>query len=327
MKSILLSLALVALFGQGRAEESEQAPAVGGGLFGGRLQGVIEPRLAANAIRIHDLEEHIEKLKTKIEEAKHADPQRFINDLKARLTELEGTHCDDHEFQCGNNGQECISDLFVCDGHKDCHNGHDEDPDVCDASAIKAGKTFSGITHWTDCVKLEDHTSHLTIVGTRRAHFFSSRIGVHAFATAVYKQKNGEEKKRHFELVGGYNFANRRLYLVPKNPHDDTTLSVACVFDHGDFERLDCTLQTEASEHVCAEQHLSLQHTAFEDKHDDHDDHDDDDDDDDHEHDNYFDRLFKRGHDDDDDDDDHDDDDHDDHHGKRRHHRRHHRDH
>jgi hypothetical protein len=304
MRSALLSLALVLLIVHGRAEESEGQ----GGLFGGRLQGVLEPRLAVNAIRYHDLEKHVEKLRARIEEAKHADPQRFLHDIDARLTEIEGTHCEHNEFQCGDNGQECISDLFICDGHKDCHNGHDEDKDVCDSSAVSAGKTFSGITHWTDCLNLPDHTSHLTIIGTRRTNHFSARIGISAIVTSVLKQ-GGEEKMRHYEMHGGYNFANRRIFLIPKYEYGQANMALECVFDHGDFERLDCKIETEASQHVCAESHLSLQHHDYDDHHDDH--HDDDEHDDPrNQHDHH-------------DDDDHDDDDDDHHDDDRRHDRRH----
>lgn len=279
MRCLILSLLLLGV-GQSWAEESG-APS--GGLFGGRLAGVVEPRLAVNAIRIHDLEKHIEKLKSRIEEAEKADPETFLNDLDYRLTQLEGTHCESNEFQCGDNGQECISDLFVCDGHKDCHNGHDEDKDVCDASAVKAGRTFSGTTHWKACFNWPDHTSHLTIVGTRRAHFFSSRIGVQAIITAEWKDKKGETQQKHFEMYGGYNFANRKLYLIPMHQYGQANLAYSCVFDHGDNERLDCTIQTEASENQCAETHLALQHHSFDDEHheddedDKHDHHDDDD--------------------------------------------------
>jgi len=306
MRTALLSIALVVLVGQCWADDDKEE--TNGGIFGGRFAGALEPRLAANALRIYDLEQHIEKLKTRIEEAEQADPQRFFNDIKYRLDTLEGTHCDEHEFQCGNNGQECISDLFVCDGHKDCHNGHDEDESVCHPEAVKAGKSFSGITHWTDCLQLADHTSHLTIIGTRRAHFFSSRVGVQAYVTAVTKSEDGQEKKTYYEMNGGFNFANRRLYLIPKHEYGQVNFALNCTFDHGDWERLDCTTETELSQHVCAESHLTLQHHGDDDDDDDHHDdhHGDHHDDHDDEHENYFDRLFKRGH-DLDEDDDHDD--------------------
>ena len=37
-----------------------------------------------------------------------------------------GTGCRDDYFQCGGNDPQCVNNLFVCDGHKDCRNGADE---------------------------------------------------------------------------------------------------------------------------------------------------------------------------------------------------------
>ena len=43
-----------------------------------------------------------------------------------------GDKCPKGEVSCGGDFPECISHLFVCDGPVDCHNGRDEDEDVCD---------------------------------------------------------------------------------------------------------------------------------------------------------------------------------------------------
>jgi hypothetical protein len=235
----------------------------GGSSFGGGFRGLAEPRLAVNAIRIHQLEKHIERLKERLEEASHVDPARFVHELDARLEHLEGTHCEDNEFQCGSNGQECISDLFICDGHKDCHNGHDEEEDVCSTAPVKPGNTFTGMTHWKACSVRDDHLTTLTITGTRRFKFFAARVAVQAVITSVYKDKDGEHKKK-YDMRGGYNFSNRRLVLFPTSHELGYHLGVKCEFNHGDDERADCTLLTEASLFECAEVHLSLEH------HDDH---------------------------------------------------------
>ena len=38
-----------------------------------------------------------------------------------------GNKCGKREFQCGSGDPQCVSALFVCDGVKDCRNGHDEE--------------------------------------------------------------------------------------------------------------------------------------------------------------------------------------------------------
>jgi hypothetical protein len=254
---IFYPLVLAALIGLAVADEGQAG--IGGGLLGGRLQGLAEPRLAVNAIRIHQLEKHIGKLKARIEEASHVDPSRFADELDARLSAIEGNHCEKKEFQCGSSGQECISDLFICDGHKDCHNGHDEDEEVCSTAPVKPGNVFTGLLHWKDCILREDHLTHLTITGTKRMKFFPARVGVQAVINSVYTDKEGEHSRK-FNLKGGYNFANRRLVLFPSGEEKGYNLGVKCEFNHGDNERADCTLLTEASLHECAVAHLALEH-------------------------------------------------------------------
>jgi hypothetical protein len=238
----LYPIFLAVLVGLAAAEES--APT--GGLFGGRLAGIAEPRLASNAIRIVQLEKHIDKLRHRIKEAEHVDPQSFVHDLQARLDTLEGTHCDEHEFQCGSSGQECINDLLVCDGHDDCHNKHDEDEKVCSSTPVKAGHILRGLVHWDDCLVREDHLLTVNIISTKRLKFFQPRIIIHAVVTATYKDDEGHEVSREMAMKGGYNFANRRFKLIPEQfDHDSPHMILSCDFDHGDAERADCVIETE----------------------------------------------------------------------------------
>jgi len=253
----------VLLVGLVAAEEGQQS-----GIFGGRLAGIVEPRLAANAIRIVQLEKHIEKLKHRIEEAEHVDPERFLNDIKARLDTLEGTHCDDHEFQCGEEGQECISDLLVCDGHADCHNKHDEDEKVCSSVPVKAGHVLRGMVHWERCRVRDDHMITVTIVSTRRYKFFAARVFIKAIISVEFKDDEGREVKMELPFHGGYNFANHRFVLFadetgPKTPH----FSLRCDFDHGDAERADCHIETVMTQQQCATVHLALEHEDDDDDH------------------------------------------------------------
>jgi len=257
---LLYPILFAALLGACWAEED------GGHSFGGgRLGGIAEPRLAVNAMRIHQLEEHIEKLKERIEEAKHVDPERFLHEIDARVGSIEGNHCAKKEFQCGSNDQECISDLFMCDGHKDCHNGHDEDEEVCSTEPVKAGNIFTGIVHWTDCTLWPDHLAHLTITSTKRFKFFPARVVVQGILSSIYKV-DGEEQTTKVKVHGGYNFGNRRLVLFPDDDEEETGrferihgIGLKCEFSLGDNERAECTLVTEASLHECAEVHFHLE--------------------------------------------------------------------
>jgi hypothetical protein len=254
---LCILLAVIAVFGAAGclADDSQ------GGIFGGRLAGVVEPRLGANIIRITQLEKLIKRLKERIDEAHEADPEKFVDEIEARISTLEGDHCPEREFQCGDTDQECISDLFVCDGHDDCHNGHDEDEDICSTAPVKAGNIFTGMLHWKDCLIREDHLSHITITSTKRFKYFSSRVLVRAIATSVSEDAEGHQVTRKANVIGYYNFSNRKLVLRPvKSEQKGYHLGLRCVFNHGDDERADCELLTEASLHVCAEVHLSLEH-------------------------------------------------------------------
>jgi hypothetical protein len=251
---LIVGVAIVA------AEEGAAAAPAAGGLFGGRLQNIIEPRMAINVVRMHQLEKQMDDIRERMTEAEKVDPEKFMAEVDARIYSLEEQHCDKKEYQCGES-HECVSDLFMCDGKKDCHNGMDEDEDVCDGEPVKVGNVFSGLTHWKDCIQREDHTSTLKIIATKRFKFFPARIGVQAIATAEFKE-NGEETVKSYSMKGAYNFANRRLVLFPAD-HDDNEdyhLGLRCNFDRGDNERADCNVMTFTSLHVCADIHFTLEH-------------------------------------------------------------------
>nr|4V93_C1 Chain C1, EXTRACELLULAR HEMOGLOBIN LINKER L2 SUBUNIT [Lumbricus terrestris]4V93_C6 Chain C6, EXTRACELLULAR HEMOGLOBIN LINKER L2 SUBUNIT [Lumbricus terrestris]4V93_CD Chain CD, EXTRACELLULAR HEMOGLOBIN LINKER L2 SUBUNIT [Lumbricus terrestris]4V93_CI Chain CI, EXTRACELLULAR HEMOGLOBIN LINKER L2 SUBUNIT [Lumbricus terrestris]4V93_CN Chain CN, EXTRACELLULAR HEMOGLOBIN LINKER L2 SUBUNIT [Lumbricus terrestris]4V93_CS Chain CS, EXTRACELLULAR HEMOGLOBIN LINKER L2 SUBUNIT [Lumbricus terrestris]4V93 len=240
----------------------------GGGPFGRLFSDQLDPRLGANAFLIIRLDRIIEKLRTKLDEAEKIDPEHFVSEIDARVTKIEGTHCEKRTFQCGGNEQECISDLLVCDGHKDCHNAHDEDPDVCDTSVVKAGNVFSGTSTWHGCLAREDHVTRITITASKRRKFFTARIWLRALVESEL-ERHGENVTSSFNAKGYYNFASRRLILLPTDDHDDH-LAVVCSFNRGDNERAECHRVTEATLHQCADLFVTLE------EHDDHDDHDDD---------------------------------------------------
>jgi hypothetical protein len=236
------------------------------GPFGRLFSDQLDPRLAANAFLIIRLERVIEKLKTKLHEAEKIDPEHFVKELDARVSEVEGTHCEPRTFQCGGNEQECVSDVLVCDGHKDCHNGHDEDPDVCDTSVVKAGNVFSGTSHWHGCRSREDHVTRITITQSRRRKFFTARIWLRAHVESEL-ERHGQNITSDFNAKGYYNFASRRLVLLPVDDHDNH-LAVVCTFNRGDNERAECHRALEGTLHECADLFVTLE--EHEDDHDDH---------------------------------------------------------
>jgi hypothetical protein len=91
----LIVLAALVLVGPALAQNG------GHGVFGGRMASAIEPRLGVNIARIIQLEKHIERIRERLEEAKHVDPEQFVDDLNARIHKLEASHCEEREFQCG----------------------------------------------------------------------------------------------------------------------------------------------------------------------------------------------------------------------------------
>jgi len=270
----------------------------GGGLFGGRAAALMDPRLGINIARIIQLEKHIETIRERLEEAKEVDPEQFVDDVNARMEKLEESHCEDHEFQCGEE-RECVSDLFICDGHDDCHNAHDEDDDVCSTDPVKPGNILTGVAEWKSCLERDDHLVSLNIISMKRFKFFPGRLIVRAISEATFEDDEGHEATESYHLRGYYNFANRQLWLIHDDDShddasdDDTNMALKCDFDHGDDERADCELVYRGSMHVCAEIHLSLEE---------HDDDEDEDDDDDGRHGYYDTTGYEEEHKDDDDD-------------------------
>jgi hypothetical protein len=206
------------------------------------------------------LEKRVEKLKDKLHAAeKHEnDPNTFFNELEARVDHAEGNGCGDRQFQCGGHDRECISDLLVCDGHSDCHNGHDENEHVCSTAPVKAGNVFTGHTTWTGCIVKPDHVTKISIISTRRAKFFTSRVLVRASVQADIEVGADHHLESKVYLAHGrYNFGTRKLVLFP----DEGSLKhigIVCEFNKGDDVRADCTLGQVASKSPCAHALLSL---------------------------------------------------------------------
>lgn len=253
LRLLLLSALAVGLVLAHKGDDDDDHQRGLGDVFG----DVASPVMVANGLRIISLAKKLERVKDKLKKAEQVDPKRFLDNLRVRVSELEGTHCSRRQFQCGGHEQECVSDILVCDGHKDCHNGHDEDKSVCDNIPIKSGHIFSGVSHWHDCLTRNDHVTSIVITQTKRKKFFPSRIWVRAHIESQLEDDDGHKVVSGFDAKGYYNFSNRRLNLIPANPHHEHRhLPVTCEFNYGDNERASCNRLLESSLQKCA--HLDV---------------------------------------------------------------------
>jgi hypothetical protein len=225
------------------------------------LQGVsalAEPRLAASGIRIGLLEKTIKSLKQQIEDSAKIDPKGFINEINARLDQIEKPPCggSKKDLRCGRYSAECVSSLLLCDGKEDCHNGWDERESTCSPGPIKAGNVFSGTATWTSCRLRKDHPVKLQIVAVKKAKFFGARLGVRAEITVDFVED--DHHAQEYEVKGYYVYGKKALVLVPldSNPNH---LGAICRWNHGDDERAECKLVSEGSLNECASFFVSHQ--------------------------------------------------------------------
>jgi len=174
-----------------------------------------------------------------------------VESIKARVRNLEDDHCDDDHVQCGGDVPECISPLFVCDGHKDCKNGRDESAEVCSDEPYKVGSTISGITTWTDCFNHLPHNTVITITANHKPEAYTSRVYLRGVIS--FEVDEHSHLVKSFSAKGYWNPGKRAIVLAP----DDATTSawghaIVCKFNLGSHEEADCKIGTIASKHICA---------------------------------------------------------------------------
>jgi len=231
-------------------------------------RALIEPRLAASAIRLARIEKEVAGLKQRIADAGKIDPEGFINDLNDRIDHVEAIkdHCDSSkEIRCGRDTLECVNSLLLCDGVKDCHNSWDESDKTCSAGPAKSGNSFTGTASWVSCQNRHDHPIKVTITGTYKAKFFGPRLGVRGLVAIDFVDDPEHPDHRDFEVKGYYVYGFKKLVLSPREidyNHPEAFrqhLAVVCDFIHGNDKTAECVLTHEASKHVCAKFHATLQ--------------------------------------------------------------------
>jgi hypothetical protein len=261
MWSCALAILAVATLATG-----DELPGVGGNFPAG-ARALLEPRLAASALRLARIEKELGELKQRIGDAKKVDPEGFINDLNDRIDHVEAVndHCDSSkEIRCGRDTLECVNSLLLCDGQKDCHNGWDENDKTCSAGPAKSGNTFTGTATWVSCQNRHDHPIKVTLTGTYKAKFFGARLGVRGTVSIDFVDDDNADH-RDFEVKGYYVYGFKKLVLVPRTidyAHQEAFrqhLGVVCDFVHGNDRTAECVLTHEGSKHVCAKFHATLQ--------------------------------------------------------------------
>jgi hypothetical protein len=209
---------------------------------------VTEYRIRSQNLHIDELEEEVDKLEKAFDKLTPDTNERETSRVRARVRRLEGDSCGKNEVSCGGDYPECVHNLLVCDGIKDCHNGRDEDEKICNAAVVHPGSTFSGITHWTSCTELNDHPTLITITDSDKSAFFGPRVFVRATVTNEIGQN---QEVSTYNAKGYFSFAKRRLSLVP-DANAPNNYGIICLFYFGDNDHADCRFVLEGTEGQCA---------------------------------------------------------------------------
>lgn len=198
----------------------------------------LDDRIDHITSRIHDL---VSKIETRV------DPARVkrAHSLEERVVRLEGNGCRKREFQCGTDNPQCIGRLLVCDGVKDCRNGHDEEN--CDLPT-KVDDYFEGHVIHDTCTKRRPDIISFEISSVRRDAYFNTVAFVRANIHIEFKD-NLREGEVSLPTVGYYSFGAKKLILAP--PEDDR-LGLSCEFDGYNIDRCKGEIKHESSLEVCA---------------------------------------------------------------------------
>lgn len=195
--------------------------------------------------RVDHLTARLHGLVAKIEA--RVDPARVkkAHSLEERVVRLEGNGCKPKQFQCGTDNPQCIGRLLVCDGIKDCRNGHDEEN--CDLPT-KVDDYFEGHVITDTCTKRRPDVISFEITAVRRDTYFNAVAFVRANIIIAHDdgQRQGDVA---LPTVGYYSFGLKKLILTP--PESDR-LGLTCEFDGYNLDRCKGEIKHEASLEVCA---------------------------------------------------------------------------
>jgi len=219
----------------------------------------LQKRLDLVTSRLHHLDDELDK---------RFDPelrQKALS-LEYRVEVLEEASCDEHHYDCGVPDHECVSRLFVCDGHKDCRNGDDEKH--CDLPT-KKGDHFEGERVYENCTETISEKFDFTVTAVKVNSDFP---GFPLIRASLHFAESTDEDDHEISLptAGYYRFYSHKLVLKPPQGRG---LALVCDFDGHNDDRCVGDIMSEGSLTPCAQFIFHRQ-----DDDDDHDDHDDDDD-------------------------------------------------
>jgi len=207
---------------------------------------VTDFRVRSQNLHIDAVRKELDKLEDEFEKLSPPPEQEDIARAKARVRKLEGNTCPEKEVSCRGDWPECVHHLLVCDGIKDCHNGNDENEQVCDGNIVRVGSSFRGVVHWHRCVQADDHYWTFTITAARRSPFFTNRTFLRATVTREFEDSTATS----YTARGYYVYAARKLVLAA-DPGADTDVATICTFNFGDNDNAECKIVQESSLDEC----------------------------------------------------------------------------
>lgn len=216
-------------------------------------KNIHEYRIRSQNLHIDEILEEIEELEEEYAKLSHIPDKDDVTHLKARIRNLEHSDCEKGDVPCGGDIPECVNHLFVCDGHDDCKNGHDEDDETCSDDPYKVGSSLAGITTWKDCFTHSPHMTVITITSNIVHKDFTPRVGVKAVVS--FEVDEHSHLVKSLSMKGYFNKGKRYLVLVPERSEDRDAVyghAIVCQFNLGDDHTADCTIGMIASKHVCA---------------------------------------------------------------------------
>jgi hypothetical protein len=188
--------------------------------------------------RFHDLNM---KIDARIDPAR----MRKAHSLEERVVRLEGNGCEPKEFQCGTDNPQCIGRILVCDGIKDCRNGHDEE--YCELH-LNVNDYFEGHVISDTCTKRQPDVISFEVKAVRRDPYFNNVAFMRILMHIEFEDKL-RSGKVSLPTIAYYNFGSKKLIVMP--PEDDR-LGMSCEFDGYNLDRCKGEIKHEASLEVCA---------------------------------------------------------------------------
>nr|BAC82449.1 hemoglobin, linker chain 1 [Macrobdella decora] len=184
----------------------------------------------------------LEKLEKQLEKHSKFHPDDIYQALAQRVQDAE-EHCEYGYFQCGGNYLQCLDSVKVCDGVKDCFNGHDEDADVCYKEFLAPGTQFSLRLSWTSCENWADKHYDVHLRQLHRSKTFAGNADVVVDLVS-------QDHQHRLVLKGRYTYGKKELLLLSDHPKLKGYQFVCDFFD-GKKGRAKCYIETKSSLFPC----------------------------------------------------------------------------